>query len=127
MNRKLDKNVVDMFYEMSIRASQDLVIVTGSGTIIGSPLDFDILENLFDENLDPHNEDYVSSYEYPISSLVKLYNQMNDDSDYRMADSGIWLKEVVIKGSNTLGNINMPIIFVLYDHIAALSLGELRN
>lgn len=125
MNNKLDKNVVDMFYEMSIRASQDLVIVTGSGTIIGSPLDFDILENLFDESLDPQNEDYDSSHEYPISSMVKLYNHMNDDS--RMSDSGIWLKDVVIKGSNTLGDINIPILFVLYDHIAALSIGELRN
>ncbi|MEM5567643.1 hypothetical protein AAF695_02595 [Aerococcus viridans] len=125
MNNKLDKNVVDMFYEMSIRASQDLVIVTGSGTIIGSPLDFDILEKFFDESLDYENENYDSSHEYPISSMVKLYNHMNDDS--RMSDSGIWLKDVIIKGSNTLGSINMPIIFVLYDHIAALSLGELRN
>lgn len=125
MNNKLDKNIVDMFYESSIRANQNLVIVTGSGTIIGSPLDFDILEKFFDESLDPENENYDSSLEYPISSMVKLYNHMNDDS--RMSDSGIWLKDVVIKGSNTLGDINIPILFVLYDHIAALSIGELRN
>lgn len=125
MNNKLDKNIVDMFYESSIRANQNLVIVTGSGTIIGSPLDFDILEKFFDESLDPENENYDSSLEYPISSMVKLYNHMNDDS--RMSDSGIWLKDVVIKGSNTLGDINIPVLFVLYDHIVALSIGELRN
>ncbi|WP_448667468.1 hypothetical protein [Aerococcus viridans] len=125
MNNKLDKNIVDMFYESSIRANQNLVIVTGSGTIIGSPLDFDILEKFFDESLDPENENYDSSLEYPISSMVKLYNHMNDDS--RMSDSGIWLKDVVIKGSNTLGDINIPVLFVLYDHVAALSIGELRN
>lgn len=101
------------------RSKNKLIIVTSAGVIIGKPMDYELLSRFAEE---PNNEELdIDSEEYPTSAIIRLFNGIRKDKN-PVADKGLWLKDVTI--NHGVEPTRMPLIFVFYDQIVGLSIGN---
>jgi hypothetical protein len=122
MDSFMNKDLIDTFMVSTKRTNQSLIVLTSAGTIIGKVLDHKLLTEFLNN---PESEELdKDKIEYPVSGIITLLHEIqNDRKRDKVSENGIWLKNVTIN-PNSPSEIHMPVLFVFYDQISGISLGN---